>query len=361
MRQNMAEGAERPRSVRIGVFDWIDQNAGLDLSDLYEQRLAMLEEADRAGFFCYHLAEHHGTPLGMAPSPHLFLTAAAQRTRRIRLGPLVSLLPLYHPIRLIEEVCMLDHMSRGRLELGVGRGVSPYELALFNVAHDESRAIFEEALTILTSGLANGHVSFEGQYFSARNVSVPLRPFQRPYPPLWYPTSSPDSVPWAARHGFHTIFGFVRNTLEETREQLAVYERLEAEHRADPDRLNGHVRAPLYGVMRHVYVAATDAQALHEARTAYLDFFHNFDYLWAQHGVARHGEADFESFVEEQRILVGSPASVRGQLARLLAYTGGNYFAGAFAFGSLSGEQIMRSLHLFADEIMPAFTRPFLQ
>lgn len=355
MSQEATADAGPTRAIRFGIFDWIDQNSGLELADLYEQRLAMLEEADRLGFVCYHLAEHHGTPLGMAPSPHLFLAAAAQRTRRIRFGPLVSLLPLYHPLRMIEEVCMLDQISHGRLELGVGRGVSPYELAMFNVAADESREMFEEALTILTTGLANGEVSFEGRHFSVNKASVPLRPLQRPYPPMWYPTSSPQSLPWAAKHGFHTIFGFVRNTLEETQEQLASYARIEAEHRNDPGRINGHVSAPRYGIMRHVYVAESDAQAQREAKSAFLDYFENLGYLWARHGDGHLGEVDFERFVEEQRVLVGSPASVRGQLARLLAFTGGNYFAGAFAFGSLSGEQVLGSLNLFANDVLPAF------
>ena len=98
--------------VAFGMFDWIDRRH-VPLHQLYADRLELLEKADAAGFFCYHLAEHHGTPLGMAPSPAVFLAAAAQRTRRIRLGPLVYLLPLYNPLRLIEEVCMLDHLWEG--------------------------------------------------------------------------------------------------------------------------------------------------------------------------------------------------------------------------------------------------------
>ena len=115
--------------VAFGISDWIDRSTA-PLHQLYKDRLQLLELADAAGFFCYHLAEHHATPLGIAPSPALVLIAAAQRTQRIRLGPLVYLLPLYNPLRLIEEVCMLDQLSDGRLELGVGRGVTPYRAAL---------------------------------------------------------------------------------------------------------------------------------------------------------------------------------------------------------------------------------------
>src|SRR5215510_3832085 len=155
--------------VTFGVFDWIDR-ANTPLQQLYEERLQLLEAADAAGFFCYHLAEHHATPLGMAPSPALFLTAAAQRTRHIRLGPLVYLLPLYHPLRLIEEVCMLDHLSGGRLDLGVGRGVSPYELGYFGIDAAQSRAIFNETLAGPITVLTQARLTFEGEHYQYRDV-----------------------------------------------------------------------------------------------------------------------------------------------------------------------------------------------
>ena len=115
----------------------------------------------------------------MAPSPALFLTAAAQRTRRIRLGPLVYLLPLYHPLRLIEEVCMLDHLSGGRLDLGVGRGVSPYELGYFGVDAAASRAIFNEALGVLIAGMTQARLTFEGEHYQYHDVPMELHPLQQ--------------------------------------------------------------------------------------------------------------------------------------------------------------------------------------
>src|SRR5215472_17886347 len=137
--------AKRPaQPLRFGIFDWIDDSRRPP-ADVYEHRLKMIEYADSAGFWCYHVAEHHGTPLGLAPSPNLFLASAAGRTRRIRLGTLVNVLPLYDPVRLVEEICMLDHLSQGRLELGVGRGGSPTELLNFGVnGVDEARALYME-------------------------------------------------------------------------------------------------------------------------------------------------------------------------------------------------------------------------
>ena len=111
----------------FGIFDHLDRGP-VPLRTYYEDRLKLIEGYDRAGFYAYHVAEHHSTPLGMAPSPNVFLAAVAQRTRRLRFGPLVYALPLYHPLRLVEEICMLDQMSGGRPELGFGRGSSPLEL-----------------------------------------------------------------------------------------------------------------------------------------------------------------------------------------------------------------------------------------
>src|SRR5262245_36081734 len=105
----------------LGIFDHLEQR-DVPLHEFYESRLRLLERYDEAGFAAYHLAEHHATPLGLAPVPGIFLAAATQRTRRIRLGPCVYCVPLYDPLRLIEEVCMLDHLSHGRFDFGVGRG-----------------------------------------------------------------------------------------------------------------------------------------------------------------------------------------------------------------------------------------------
>jgi alkanesulfonate monooxygenase SsuD/methylene tetrahydromethanopterin reductase-like flavin-dependent oxidoreductase (luciferase family) len=353
-----ADGAAGVGPLRFGIWDWLDRPPGMPVAELYEQRLEVLAAADRAGFYCYHLAEHHGTPLSAAPSANLFFAAASQRTRRLRLGALVYLLPMYHPLRLVEEISMLDHLTRGRLEIGVGRGASPYELAMFGITPEAAPALFREALEVVVQGLATGDLTYAGEHFQFADTRANLRPLQQPYPPLWYPTTNAESIPWIAREGFNTIygFGFLSPTLEDTRTQLDRYAGLHADTATEPNRLNGHVADPLYGFTRQVYVAETDAQALREARAAFEDFFANFNYLWALHDNDRYsGRVDFDRLVADGLILVGSPASVRAQLTHAVAAAGGNYFAGTFAFGSLSGAQILRSLDLFAREVMPAF------
>jgi alkanesulfonate monooxygenase SsuD/methylene tetrahydromethanopterin reductase-like flavin-dependent oxidoreductase (luciferase family) len=336
----------------FGLFDWIDRGTA-PLHQLYEERLQLLEAADAAGFFGYHLAEHHATPLGMAPSPALFLSAAAQRTRRIRLGPLVYLLPLYHPLRLIEEVCMLDHLSGGRLELGVGRGVSPYELGYFGVNAAGTRAMFSEALAVLLAGLTHERLTFEGQYYRYHDVPMELRPLQHPYPPLWYPTHNPESVGHAAQHGYHFVGG---GPAAGVRPLVDQYRQTWETHRHAPGRLNGHVAAPKMGIVRLVCVADTDDEAWAVTHAAHGDWYRSIMKLW--HDYDDHTYDEFfawEPSLRGETILFGSPARVREQMARLLEVSGCNYVLGAFAWGTLPHAQSLHSLRLFAEKVMPAF------
>ena len=337
----------------FGMFDWIDRGKR-PVQQLYAERLQMVEAADAAGFFCYHLAEHHATPLGMAPSPSLFLTAAAQRTKRIRLGPLVYLLPLYHPLRLIEEVCMLDHLSGGRLELGVGRGVSPYELRCFGVDVTQTRAIFDETMAILAAGMTQERLTFEGQHFQYRDVPMEMRPLQQPYPPLWYPTHNPESVEYVAKHGYN--FAAI-GPAAHVRQLVDSYWTIRNAHAQDSERLNGHVTAPKVGVMRQVFVADTDEEALAATRSAHADWYHSITKLWHDHDDHTvDGLFAWESSVQSQAIIFGSPARVREQIAQLLDVSGCNYVICSFAWGSFSHEQALHSLRLFTEEIMPAFS-----
>ena len=188
----------------LGIFDHLDRRE-VALDELYESRLRLLEKYDAAGFYSYHLAEHHATPLGLAPVPGIFLAAATQRTRRIRLGPCVYCLPLYDPLRLIEEVCMLDQLSRGRFDFGVGRGIVPYEMAYFGLHHLETEEIYREALEVILQGLTADVLDHRGPRYTYRNVPMVLRPFQQPHPPLWYGLGHLAGAEWAATNRVNVI------------------------------------------------------------------------------------------------------------------------------------------------------------
>ena len=159
--------------MKLGVFDHMDRGLA-PLDELYEERLKLVEAYDRAGFHGYHVAEHHATPLGVAPCPGVWLAAVAQRTQRLRFGPLVYLLPLYHPIKLLEEICMLDQISRGRFLLGVGRGISPIELRYYGLDPDETPAMYAEALEVIQRGMTSPVLNFSGKYYNYRDVPMEL-------------------------------------------------------------------------------------------------------------------------------------------------------------------------------------------
>lgn len=348
------ESAVPAAPIKFGVFDWIDRNA-LSLPELYEQRLKLIQCAEECGFYCYHIAEHHASPLNMTPSPNLFLAAAAQRTEQIRLGTLVSVLPLYHPLRLAEEICMLDNLSRGRLDVGVGRGISPIELSFFNLGVQESRELFREALAALTTVLSTGKLSYRGKHFSFENVELKIEPYQRPYPPLWYPTNSTDSMAWLAREGFHTVVHY--QSMATIRDLFDLYRRVWREHSSNGARLNAHVREPLYGISRHVYIGDTDTQAWEEAKSALSYFNDNTSYLQSLRGDNRRKDYlnDFEARRAEGLYIAGSPDTVRRTVKEHMEITKANYFVASFAFGNLSPEQALNSMRWFAREVMPAF------
>jgi alkanesulfonate monooxygenase SsuD/methylene tetrahydromethanopterin reductase-like flavin-dependent oxidoreductase (luciferase family) len=341
--------------VRFAIFDWLDES-GRDQGETYAERLRMLELADRSGFACYHLAEHHATELSTVPSPNLFLAAVAQHTRRIRMGALSYVLPINDPIRLLEEICMLDQLSGGRLEMGLSRGSTG---ELIDNDPDKARAMFGEALDVILMGLATGQIDYQGKYFVYSNVQTRLRTVQRPYPPLWYPTSNVGSIDWAAAQGMNTAFSVhLAKDFSQIGDMIARYRAVYESHRADPGRLNGHVAQPKYGFSMHVHVAETDALARAQAGPAYDQFMHNFTYRYVRRGNAQRyaDRTDFKTELERGRLLVGSPGTVRDQLQSYLERSGANYFIGSFAFGSLPVEQVLSSVDLFAHEVMPALS-----
>ncbi|MGI8553978.1 MAG: LLM class flavin-dependent oxidoreductase [Dehalococcoidia bacterium] len=337
-------------SIAFGIFDHLDRRPLL-AAQIYEERLQLLEAADAAGFYGYHLAEHHATPLSLAPSPGIFLAAASQRTRRIRLGALVYLLPLYNPLRLLEEICMLDHLSKGRLDLGVGRGASPFELGFFGVDSTRSREMFEEALGILLQGFQGEQLLHKGEYYRYPNVPLELQPLQKPYPPIWYPTSRRESVPFVARNGLNTMFS---GAPESVRGNIAIYREVWQQHRDAPGRLNAHVAEPKIGINLKVYVAETDEEALAVARPAQREHYANLVKLWQDFNTTPTGfTPDLDLLMRNHAALVGSPKHVREQAAYALDISGANYLVGQFHFGAMTHEQALRSLGLFAGEVMP--------
>jgi alkanesulfonate monooxygenase SsuD/methylene tetrahydromethanopterin reductase-like flavin-dependent oxidoreductase (luciferase family) len=342
-------------AVTLGLFDWVDSDGVRDAGQLYRERLDLLADAEAHGFDIYHLAEHHGTPLGLAPSPSVFLAAAAVRTRRIRLCPLVYVLPLYHPARLAEEIAMLDQLSGGRLEVGFGRGGNPYELLAYGIDPGEAQERYDDAFGSVMRALGSGVIGAPGT--AADAAEMPMRTLQAPHPPLWYPSSNPQSVPLLGKRGINTILGFSFRspTIEETRRRRDEYA---ASLAAAPQAAvtgGAGTRTPRFGIMRNIYVGESDGGARDRAVDAMDVFYQQFTALWRRHGDSRFMEQqDFARAIDEGRLIAGSAATVRAQLTAMLRASGSNHFAGAFAFGSLSYAEARSSLARFAIKVAPA-------
>ncbi|MGH7932075.1 MAG: LLM class flavin-dependent oxidoreductase [Candidatus Binataceae bacterium] len=340
--------------IAFGLFDHVER-LDIPLEHLYEGRMKLLEVADAAGFFCYHVAEHHMTPLGMAPSPGIYLAAVAQRTHRMHFGPLVYLLPLYNPLRLINEIGMLDQMSGGRFEIGVGRGVSPYELAHYRIPFYESRDMFLEALSVVAAGLRHDHLTHRGHYYQYDGVPMEVRAKQTPNPPFWYGAANEDGVTFAAERGMHVVGN---GPIPMLKKLTAHYGEMREKHRKSDQNLNPHIAAPRRGAIRHIYVADNDHEAEEIARPAYRVYYNNLMKLWRDNRVILPQFAeDFDRARKIDVAICGSPATVRGEVERFFAGSGCNYLVLSFAWGSLTNEQSRRSLGLFAAEVMPAFTK----
>ena len=332
--------------MKFGAFDHIDAN-GMSVGAQYRQRLALVERYEALGFHCYHLAEHHATQLGMAPSPGIFLAAVAQRTTTLRFGPLVYLLPLHHPVRLLEEIGMLDQMSGGRLQIGIGKGGQSAEHSRFGIDPAELEARFEECFEILQKGLTGDLSAHQGRFYTLPDVPLPVRPLQRPHPPLWYGTGSPARADWAARHGINLM-----SHLPDPRTRAisdAFREALDRHGRTGAAR-------PFMGVARQITVAPTDAEAERIAERAWLRFAVSFNWL-----VNRLGRPAFplpETFAAARdygMAFAGSPASVRDWVARTREAAGVDYLVAELVFGDQSEAEATQCVELFGREVMPAF------
>lgn len=332
--------------MNFGIFDWIEAS-GRPPAEVYEHKLELATAAERAGFHGFFVAEHHGTPLSIDGSPAALLSALFQRTRHLRAGALTFCLPWYHPYRFYSEVCMLDHLSYGRLELGVGRGVSPIESRIFGLnSIDESRDKYRATLDTFFETCRKNTMAVGGV-----EAEVHVKPYQKPYPPLWFPSSSKDSIDFTARHGYHTAY-IGRHA--DCGPLFARYRELWEKHRNHPGRHNAHVAAPFLAKTQHLVIADTDAEAERIGLAAYDAWARHIHHLTRKLGrpdVFKTTPYDEDS---AQRLIAGAPRTVLEKLREMLRATGANYLLGIFSFGDLAPEHAMRSIELFATEVKPA-------
>lgn len=331
--------------MRFGMFDQTEQPGGIALGELYEQRLRLAARAEQAGFWGFHKSEHHLIPLDHGPSIGMFLAALAQRTTTMRLCSLVHILPFHHPLRLLEEICMIDHLSGGRFEFGFGKGISAPEHELWGLDPDEAAERTDEMVRLILAALqSEGDFSWHGEHYDFDEVPIEMRSAQLPHPPLW----RPGTLETAAELGVSTVVGgptpFVHQSIAKFRTLV------------QPGIGGGH--RPTVGVVRKFVVAPTDAEADALGRRAWAKYTHNLGLLFRRFGVPIPNDptvgGDYDRAKELEVAVVGSPERVRGHVEGLAADDGVDYVIGAFAFGDLSADEALRSVELFGEHVIGA-------
>jgi luciferase family oxidoreductase group 1 len=245
--------------MKFGVlqfFSWPGRRNSLET--VYERALSRVDTMDRTGYDAVWLAEHHFTDYSVCPSVHLMGTHIASRTQNLRIGTAVSLAALYHPLRLAEEVALLDMLSGGRVNWGAGRGFDPVEFEAFGIPAEESSERFREAVEIVVAAWSNERLNWEGKHWSFDNVEVLPKPRQTPHPPVWVAASSLPAIDWAAQQGY-TIMMDPHSTHADIAHKHKLYRETLASH--------GHGDKPRQIPMaRFIAVAESEAKAEEIAR-----------------------------------------------------------------------------------------------
>jgi alkanesulfonate monooxygenase SsuD/methylene tetrahydromethanopterin reductase-like flavin-dependent oxidoreductase (luciferase family) len=243
-------------------------------------------------------------------------------------------------------------MSNGRLDLGVGPGVSPYELGYYGVG-EEKQAVYRETVDLLVKGLTSDTLTHHGDHHSFDDVPMILKTVQKPMPPMWAGVGSEDGMVFAAKHGINAIGLGPSGRIAQI---VKFYRQAWDEQSKDPMRAFSPTKQPKVGALRQIHIADTDEQAWAEAGPAYKHWFGSLNWLWEQHGdnASKFLLGDLQNGVDLGAVIVGSPDTVRKAMIKERHMTGYNYAVLQFAFGTLSNAQVKQALALFEKEVMPA-------
>ena len=344
--------------MRFGTFSYNQRRPWASEKQAFDELLEQIELTEKLNFNEAWFAEHHHSDYGMLASPNLMIAALARRTERLRFGNLVSVLPLYDPMRLAEECAMLDILTDGRLNIGLGRGV-PKDDMKHRLDRETAQARFEEGIEILLRAWTGETFSYSGKAWGYEEISCRPQPLQKPHPPIYYGATSPDSPAMVARRGWNLAL---------SRQPLANCAKAIEKYRAELANL-GHVNGKGDAIMvRDIYVADTDEQAWREAVPEIMRFWQlATDNYWRGETVS---EADLTRFTERyayypggltiKRLdewgtsLIGSPDTVVKKARAMIETAKPDSLVGMFQFGGLKHEQVMHSLELFGTKVMPA-------
>jgi alkanesulfonate monooxygenase SsuD/methylene tetrahydromethanopterin reductase-like flavin-dependent oxidoreductase (luciferase family) len=338
----------------FGTFLLMQSPSARPSAEIYARGIEMAQAAETFGFRNVWLAEHHFSTYGYLSRPVQLATYIAAKTTRLRVGTAVIVVPLHHPLVTAEEIATLDLLSGGRVDIGLGRGYQHYEFERFGLELESGRGRWEEALDVIVKSFGGQPFSYDGKFFKIPETTVFPQPVQRPHPPLWMVAQSPESIETAVRRGFHVLTGGFGIPIERT-----------AEFRRLFDRLVGEIKPaqPLQvAVQRAVYVtdSVADARAAAEESRwnmrVTLSLRNHYERVEGGRAipVPAAKEPDLDDLLD-RFLVIGTPDTVIRQLTRMRELVGINQFNCSFWFGDLAHGRVLRSMELFAKEVMPAF------
>jgi alkanesulfonate monooxygenase SsuD/methylene tetrahydromethanopterin reductase-like flavin-dependent oxidoreductase (luciferase family) len=344
--------------MKLAIWSTTTMRDDVSVAELYRRQLEEVELAERIGIDQIWFFEHHLLPNGPAPSPNLLIAAAARTTSRIRFANMVNILPFHHPLRVVSEAAMLDNLTGGRLDLGLGRGLRPPEFAAFGVDQGQSREMFLESFDLIRRLFADENFSYRGKYWSVhKDAPLSPTPLQKPHPPFLVSAQSEESLRWAAQYDMP--FAQIDSLPEQAARDQALYREVQVTH--------GHAPRPRLYLMREIYVADSDARARAEAPPYLLQYWDlwnrytqftrggrlpdSYDF-WRRQAPMLHA-MDFDEIVAHDMVLLGGPQTVANGILRLAGQLDPAGLALIFKLGQLPYDSLVRSMQLFGEEVMP--------
>ena len=352
--------------MRFGTYFFLQATPGRRHADIIQHELDQMVLSEELGFDEVWLTEHHFIDYGLSVDPATLASAVASRTSKVRIGLAAAILPFHDPIRIAEQLALVDIISGGRLDVGVGRGNRPSEFIGYRIPQVESRERFDEAVQIIQRAWIDERFSYDGRYFQIPEVRVIPKPLQRPHPPLYQVCVSPDSIEGTALRGWPMLNSLLTGPIDQLVKRRDSYLTALRKH----GRTEAEIAALMkdWGVSRQIYVADTDAQALAEAKDAemwYQDSLRRFQvperiedaHPSLQPGfraaAERFKKVTWEGLVAET-VAFGSPDTVARHIQTMRDLGIGHVLCW-MNFGGLPQDKIRRSMELFAREVMPRF------
>ena len=340
--------------INFGTFLLMQSPSMRSSQEIYSRAVDIAQAAETLGFSNVWLAEHHFSTYGYLSRPAQLATFLAAKTTRLRVGTAVIVVPLHHPLVIAEEIATLDQLAGGRVDIGLGRGYQHYEFERLGLELDTARARWEESVDIILKAFTGEPFTYAGKLFQIPETTIFPQPLQKPHPPIWVTAQSPESVEATVRRGFNLLTGGFGVPIERMADFRRQFDRLISELK--PSRM------PAVGVQRAVYVTENAADALAAAEEARwnmrvtLSLRNHYEKVERGRAVAVPGpkEPDTDDLLD-RFLVIGTPDTVIRQITRVKEMVGITHFNCSFWFGDLEHPRIMKSMQLFAKEVLPAF------